>query len=736
MVTDLKTISAPLAENLKHIPAYFLQPIQFIRSYKLADLRPDLIAGLTVAVVGLPQAIAFALIAELPPEMGLYAAIIGGIIGGLWGSSPQMQTGPSNAISLLVLSSLLAIAAPGSSEFIIAAGLLAVMVGIFQLTVGLARLGMLANFVSHSVIVGFTAGAGVLIAIGQLRYLLGLDVSGANPVDTVLTVVAHLPETHRVTALLGFGTIGLILLMRKFTPKLPDSLISMVIASVLVFIFGLNQAGVGVIGELPSSLPPLAKLPLFNLDLIAKLSTGALAVGLIGLIQSTAIARAISAQTGQRTDSNQEFVGQGLTNIFAGLFSGYPCSGSFSRSAVNIEAGARTPMSAILSSLFILVSMLILAPLAVYLPRTALAGVLLITAYGMVDRAEIARIWRGTRGDALIMLGTFVGTLFLPLEFAVLAGFLFSLAYYIMKTSVPRVITMIPDETFSHFVERPPDQDPCPQLGIIKISGDLYFGAVNHVEEVITQHLADHPRQRFLLLRMHGVNHCDFSGIHMLEAVRRLCQERGGDLYFTNVQEPIRALMQSTGFYDKIGGAHFLSQDEAISFIFHKVLDPAICIYECEVRAFKECQNLPKRIYPISIPLNIDIAPDSVATISPQELWQTLRTGDSSLRIIDVREPREFQQGHIPQAELIPLPDILSDTSDLSPDQKIVLVCRSGRRSSRAAFVLQNKGYEKLQVLEGGILAWETAGLLEATEPLPNSAPRQGPGNYKAPELL
>jgi SulP family sulfate permease len=491
----------------------------------------------------------------------------------------------------------------------------------------------------------------------------------------------------------------------------------MIIPSVIVFLFHLDQAGVSVIGELPSHpFPPLAELPVFDLTFISRLSTGALAVGAIGLVQTTAIARSITAQTGERMDSNQEFVGQGLANIAAGFFSGYPCSGSFSCSAVNLKVGAKTPLSVIFSSICIFIALFFLAPLAVYLPRTALAGVLIVTAYGMINRAEIMRILRGTRGDALIMLVTFSGTLFLNLEFAVLAGILLSFAYYIMKTSVPRVYSVLPTRDFKHFVQQPPDQPSCPQLGIIKISGDLYFGAVNHVEEAIIEHLALHPEQRFLLLRMQGVNQCDFSGIHMLEMIMRLCRERGGDLYLMKIQKPVDAFMKSVGFYDKLGKDHILGEDEAISYLFHKILDPAICIYECNVRAFKECQNLPKQHHSFDLPLYTGMLNGTVPEISAQDLRQKLRSRTTSPLIVDVREPREFKGGHIPEAQLIPLPDLLSKTTHLNGDREVVFVCRSGRRSRRAAQVLRSQGHTDVSILQGGMLAWEAAHFLEAVD--------------------
>jgi SulP family sulfate permease len=228
--------------------------------------------------------------------------------------------------------------------------------------------------------------------------------------------------------------------------------------------------------------------------------------------------------------------------------------------------------------------------------------------------------------------------------------------------------------------------------------------------------MARNPQQRFVLLRMHGINHCDISGIHMLESLLRHCREQGGDMFFMKVQRPVYALMESTGFCDQLGRDHILAEDQAIGHLFYKVLDPAICIYECEVRAFKECQNLPKRSSSQVIPLPAYVPLNGVAEISPQELWHKLMHSQIPPVVIDVREPREFQQGHIPQAQLIPLPKFITEKTDLPRDREIVLVCRSGRRSQRAAYLLQQNNSSNVRVLQGGMLAWEAAKLLEAID--------------------
>jgi SulP family sulfate permease len=288
-----------------------------------------LIAGITVAVILLPQAIAFALIAELPPQMGLYAGIVGALIGALWGSSNQIHTGPANAISLLIFGSLISFVEPGTPEFMLAAGLMAVMVGVFQLFMGLLRLGMLVNFVSHSVIVGFATGAGILIGIKQIEPLLGISFASRNTWEVMVGVWQNAPDTHLYTAVLGIGTMILMAVIRKINPAFTLRLIVMIVASLVVFIFRLDQQGVSVIGELPKSLPPIANLPILDLDLISRLSTAALTAGAIALVQTMAISRSFAVQTGQRLDSNQEFVGQGMANIFMGIFSGFAGAGSF-----------------------------------------------------------------------------------------------------------------------------------------------------------------------------------------------------------------------------------------------------------------------------------------------------------------------------------------------------------------------------------------------------------------------
>lgn len=698
-------------ETLGYTLKLLARPATVLRGIRREHLRPDAIAALTVTMVMLPQAMAYALLADLPPQAGLYAAIVASIVAALWGSSNHLQTGPTNTSSLLTLSALATVAAAGTPEHLAAAGLLAVMAGVLRLVMGLANLGLLVRFVSDSVIVGFTAGAGILIAANQLRNLLRLNVPAtAELVETIQVMIPRLGEAHWPSLALGIGVIAVILLLRRVNRRLPGQLIAMVGAAVAVGVLGLD---VKVVGRLPAELPPFNPLPVTDLRLIGQLSTSALSIGAIGLVEALSIARVLAAQTGQRLDSNQEFVGQGLANIACGFFSGYPVSGSFVRSAVNLQAGAVSPLSGIFTGLMVLGATLLLSPLAAYIPLAALAGVLILTSYNLIDRKEMARIWRGGGADRLTMIVTLGATLTLPLHFAVMAGILMSLAHYLLQTSTPRVAPVLPAGGFRHF-EHQPDRQPCPQLGIVEIQGDLYFGAAQHVESELHRHMTAHPGQRFLLLRMQGVHHCDISGIHALEAVVRAYREQDGEVFLTRVRPEVLTEMRVSGFLDLLGRDRVLPEDDAISHLFHHVLDPAICIYECPVRAFLECQNLPKQLYPeFSIPHTAPLKAPPPA-IEPLALWQALHS-PSPPQVIDVREPREFRQGRVPGSRLIPLPSLLADPGQVPKDGKVVLVCRGGRRSARAAAALLAAGFKDVAILRGGMLAWEAANLLEAS---------------------
>jgi SulP family sulfate permease len=671
------------------------------------------VAGATVAVLAIPQCIAYAAIAGLPPTYGLYSAVVATIAGALWGSSSHLSTGPTNAISILVLSILTPLAAIGAAEYLVAASVMAVMVGALCVVFGFAGLGMLVNFASRSVLLGFTAGAGVLIAVGQFPNLLNIDIPRSSHIwHTLFNLALNIDQIHLMSLALGGVTVLVILVIDGFTRRLPGSLLALVGAGFFVAAFGADRLGVAVVGEVPRSMPQVTDFSLrwmFEQDVFGALFMGALAVAALGLVEAISIAREIARQSGESFDVNQELIGQGVANIAAGVFSGYASSGSFTRSAVNYQSGARSQMSSVFCGLFILAGVLAFGPLAAFLPRAGLAGMIMLIAYRMVDVRRVRRVLHSSRSETGIMLATFVATLVVPLEFAVLSGVILSLAIYIYKSSLPTVEVVVPDENFQQFVVNP-RAPVCPQLGIVKIQGSLFFGAASHVEDALLENFETNPGQNVLLLQMHGVDRCDLSGIDLLEGLLRLYRGAGGDLYLAHVRPEVRDFMRRTGFEHIIGSDRFLDPDGAINFLFNEVIDSAICCYECEHRVFAECQPLPKYGYDVRLPTSTGRLRDPMKHLKVAEFEDALAEAGESALLIDVREPEEYARGHLPNSRLMPLRDFFGTIESLPRDRPVFLVSRSGRRSTRAMRLLFDMGFEEVFNLKGGVLSWMARG--------------------------
>lgn len=684
-----------------------------LRGVRRGGLRHDVAAGLTVAVVAIPQSIAYAAIAGLPAEVGLYAAAVASVAGALWGSSRHLSTGPTNAISLLVLSVISPLAAVGSAAFAAAAGALAVLVGVVCLSFAFLRLGMLVNFASRAVLLGFTAGAGVLIAVGQLKPLLQLDIPRSPYLyRTLVAVLERLFEANPASLAVGVGTLAVVVTIQRLSPRAPAALLGLVTASVLVAATGARRLGLTVVGEIPRSLPGFTPFDLeWLLDnrVLAALASGAMAVAALSVVEAISIDREVARQSGDRVDVNQELVGQGMANLAAGMLGGYPVSGSFTRTAVNYQAGARSHLAGVLCGGFVLLGVLSFGPLAAYLPHASLAGLILLIAARMVDWRGIRRVLRTSRSEAVVMAATFAATLVLSLEFAILLGIILSLALYIYQSSMPTVHPVVPDETFRHFVERA-GAPQCPQLAVVNIRGALFFGAVAHVEDELLANFERNPGQHFLLLRLHGVSHCDLAGIDTLEGIVRLYRDSGGDVFIVQAREPVRELMRATGFAALLGEDHFLEQENAVDFLFEHVLDPAVCCYECEHRVFAECQPLHKHHYDARLPTFGGSVSHPDRHLAVREVEDALSTAGERPLVLDVREPEEYRAGHLPGAVLLPLRSLIERAPELPRDRRIVLVCRSGRRSTRALHWLIEMGFERAFNLKGGILSWKAAG--------------------------
>ncbi|RJQ71446.1 MAG: SulP family inorganic anion transporter [Desulfobacteraceae bacterium] len=572
----------------------FVPFVSWLHGYKRRFLRPDLLAGLTVAVMAVPQSMAYALIAGLPVQYGLYASIVPTIVGCLWGSSAHLITGPTTTVSLVVFSTLSALAEPNSTGYIELALFLSLLVGLIKVIMGFARLGTLLNFVSHAVLIGFMAGAAVLIAFKQIPNLLGLQLDQSSVFYRyLLGIISNLHETNWITLMLGVGTVGLIVTIRKLKPNWPSTLIALALVGLTVALFDLERRGVAVVGDIPRSLPPLHLPDMEGIRETGRLASGALAMAILGLVEAVSIAKSIASQTRQRLNINREFIGQGLANVAAGLFSGYPGSGSFTRSALNYSAGARTPLSGIISGVAVASVVLLAAPLAAKLPMSSLAGVLMVVAYEMIRKRDIIHTIKTTRGDAAVLTITFLSTLLLNIEFAIYVGVLLSIGLHLAATSHPRIYSMVPDLSTGKMVGSVHGETCC-QMDILFIEGSIFFGSADFVLDDLQRRLRNHPNTANLLIRMHKVNTMDASGVHILEIVLEEVKLRGGGLFFAGVNHRVFDVLKNSGFLKEVDATHVrTSTGAAIRQAMRDYFYPSICA-ACPIIVFRECPELKR----------------------------------------------------------------------------------------------------------------------------------------------
>lgn len=532
-----------------------------LRGYGYRDARQDVLAGLTVAAVAVPQAMAYAMIIGLPPVYGLYTAIVMTAIGALFDSSRQLINGPTNAISIAVLSAVAMIAPP--EQRLEAVILLAFMIGIIQLAITLFRLGDLTRYISQSVIVGFTFGAGSLLVIDQMKNLFGIPGLG-DPHDHLLyrfwLTFTEGGAPHLATTAVGVGSILLILALRGLKrrlnwPLLPELFITVCVMCAIVAVFDLEAAGVKVVGAIPASLPSF-ELPNFDLALIEQLSTNALAIALLGLLEAISMAKAIAAVTRQKLDMNQQCLSEAVANIGGSLFQCIPGSGSLTRSAINRQAGAVSQWSGVVSAFGVAAIMLVFAPYAQYLPRATLAGILLVASWGMVDWKALAYHWRATRFDAAIVATTAFSAIAISIEFCVMIGVLMS-----FMLTVPRAGRMLR----SQFVIAPegyvremlPGELPCPRLKIYGLEGELFFGATSSLEQHLDEiERALTPETRVVLLRLKRARNPDAVALAELEQFIERLEARGVRVVLCGVRGDLQNVMTRVGMIDRIGAEH------------------------------------------------------------------------------------------------------------------------------------------------------------------------------------
>jgi SulP family sulfate permease len=558
-------LATPLAASARPSLLYRLVPaLDSLRSYGRHEARGDVVAGLTVATVAVPQAMAYALVAGLPVEYGLYTAIVMTAVGAVFDSSRQLINGPTNAISIAVLSALALIPA---EQRIQAAILLAFLVGAIQLGITLLRLGDLTRYISHSVIVGFTLGAGTLLVLDQTKNLLGMAAVGDVHDHFLVRFWGSLSAgggIHPATAAIGLGTIALVLALRAIKARLgwrllPELMIVVAIMATVTARLGLDQAGVRVVGAIPASLPSFGA-PLFDLALMRDLASGAAAIALLGLLEAVSMAKAIAAVTKQKLDMNQQCLSEALANLVGSFFHCFPGSGSLTRSAINQQAGAATQWSGVVSAAAVAMIMLMFAPYAHYIPRATLAGILMVSAYNMVDWHSLAYHLRTTRFDAAIVLATALSAVAISVEFCVMIGVLMSFVL-----TVPRAGRML----LSEFViapegyarERLADDTPCKRVLIFGLEGEMFFGASAALEgyfDQIEERLG--PETAVVILRLKRARSPDAVGVTLLEGFLERMRRRGVRVLLCGVREGLVGLLERVGISQALGPDLFAEQ--------------------------------------------------------------------------------------------------------------------------------------------------------------------------------
>jgi SulP family sulfate permease len=574
----------------------YLPFLRWWRSVTRRTLKSDLMAGITGAVIVLPQGVAFAIIAGLPPEYGLYSAIVPAIIAALFGSSYHLISGPTTAISIVIFTTISPLVEPGAAQYIRMVLTLTFLAGLFQFGLGLARLGALVNFASHSVVIGFTTGAALLIATSQLGNFFGVPGSKRHAFIHVWEdLLSALPSTNPYVVAVAVTTLIAAILFRHYFPRLPGMLFAMIIGSVLASILHGKDHGVRLIGSLPGHLPPLSS-PDLSTSAVRQLAPAALAVAMLGLAEAVSIARSVATRSHQRIDSNQEFLGQGLSNIVGSFFSSYAASGSFTRTGVNFESGAKTPMAAVFAALSLAAILLLIAPLTAYLPIPAMAGVLLVVAYGLIDFHHIRTIIRTSTAEAAVLAVTFLATLLVELEFAIYVGVILSLLLYLNRTSHPNFITLAPDpdsERRSFINTTRKAVAECPQLKIIRIDGSLFFGAADHFAQELRNLTRKTPEQAHILIVGSGINFIDVAGCEALVNEAHRLHMNGRQLYLCSLKSEVLNTLRRGGYLERFGEENiFASKLDAIERIVPR-LDPERCRI-CTVRIFHECAGMPE----------------------------------------------------------------------------------------------------------------------------------------------
>jgi sulfate permease, SulP family len=560
--------------------AQYLPILDWGRRYDRDQFTGDMVAAVIVTIMLIPQSLAYALLAGMPPEAGIYASIAPIVLYAIFGTSRALAVGPVAVVSLMTAAAVGNIAQSGTAGYVTAGLTLAFLSGAMLLALGLFRLGFLANFLSHPVIAGFITASGILIAASQLRHILGIEGGGHTLVDILASLWAHLGEVNLITLLLGVtataflfwvrGGLKPLLLRVGLGPRMADigaktgPVLAIVGTTLAVWAFDLGSRGVAIVGEVPQSLPPLT-LPSFSPDLLSQLFIPALLISIIGFVESISVAQTLAAKKRQRIDPDQELIGLGSANLGAAFTGGFPVTGGFSRSVVNFDAGAETPAAGAFTAVGLALAALFLTPLIYFLPKATLAATIIVAVLSLVDFSILKRAWAFSHADFAAVSVTILLTLIFGVEAGVSAGVITSILVHLYKTSRPHmaVVGRVPGtEHFRNVLRH--EVETQPHVLSLRVDESLYFPNARFLEDQLARYAADKPELTDVVLMFPAVNEIDLSALESLEAINTRLRDADIRLHLSEVKGPVMDRLKRSHFLDDLTGEVFLSQHEAV----------------------------------------------------------------------------------------------------------------------------------------------------------------------------
>ena len=571
--------------------AHYFPILQWGRTYDRRTLTGDLLAAVIVTIMLIPQSLAYALLAGLPPEAGLYASIAPIILYAIFGTSQALAVGPVAVVSLMTAAAIGNIAEQGTMGYAVAALTLAGLSGAILLAMGLLKLGFLANFLSHPVIAGFITASGILIATSQIKHILGVSAGGDTLPEMVVSLAENLSATNWITLLIGIGATGFLFWVRKgmkpmlcrlgLDPRLADMVtkagpvLAVVVTTAVVWSLGLDAVGVSIVGVVPQGLPPLT-LPSFSIDLIGLLLVPALLISVIGFVESVSVAQTLAAKKRQRIDPDQELIGLGAANIGAAFTGGYPVTGGFARSVVNFDAGAETPAAGAFTAVGLAIAAIALTPLIYFLPTATLAATIIVAVLSLVDFSILKRSWTYSKADFVAVLATIVLTLVLGVETGVSVGVVLSIALHLYKSSRPHIaeVGLVPGTQHFRNIHRHSVLTD-PSLLTIRIDESLYFANARFLEDYIADRVASDCPIKNVVLMCSAINEIDLSALESLEAINHRLETMDVTLHLSEVKGPVMDRLRKSHFLDALTGQVFLSQYDAMRTLAPKLTSRA-----------------------------------------------------------------------------------------------------------------------------------------------------------------